>query len=107
MTGSEGNGFQPCTVCGETDHLYTHHLGETGAPEFVHDAVARLRALEMSGSPIHELVTDVEDLTSRESGARRAWALWLAELLEELEEASDAPDVAEQIEAYLMGAFGD
>ena len=105
MSGTEG--FQPCAVCGEEDHGYRNHLRETQPPEFVHDSVERLRALEMSGSGIHGLVTDVEGLTQSEVGGRRAWALWLAELLEELEEASDAPDVAEQIEAYLLGAFGD
>ena len=105
MSGTEG--FQPCAVCGESDHGYSHHLQNTKPPEFVHDSVVRLRALEMSGSAIDDLVSDVEGLAEKETGSRRAWALWLAELLEELEEASGAPDVAEQIESYLMGAFGD
>ena len=103
---TETSSFDPCRVCGEIDHGYKSHMATTTAPAFVGDAVTRLRALEMSGSHIDTLVADTRAVADRESGGDKAWALWLLEILEELEEAESAPEVAEQIEAYLMGAFG-
>ena len=92
-----------CQVCGQHDHQYTKHLNEVVVPEFVSGSVNTLRKLELAGSDIQPLVTEVERRADEEDGGRKAWAIWLLKLLEELEDASDAPDVAAEIEAFLGG----
>jgi hypothetical protein len=100
---SETPPWAACQVCGQHDHQYTKHLNEVVVPEFVSGCVNALRKLEIAGSDIHPLVTDVERRAEDEEGGRKAWAIWLLKLLEELEEASDAPGVAAEIEAFLGG----
>lgn len=102
---SESTPWAVCQVCGGHDHPYTHHLNEVVVPEFVKGSVTRLRQLEIAGSDIHPLVTDIEHLVVEEDGGRKAWAMWLLKLLEELEDASGAPDVAAEIESFLMGGY--
>ena len=80
---------------------YAHFTGDQSPA--ISLSVNRLRTLEMAGSDIHPLVTEVEVLVEDEDGGRRAWAIWLLKLLEELEDASGAPDVAAEIEAFLDG----
>jgi hypothetical protein len=100
---SESAPWAACQVCGHHDHPYTKHLNEVVVPEFVSGSVNTLRRLEIAGSEIHPLVTDVERCVAEEEGGRKAWAIWLLKLLEELEDASGAPDVAAEIEAFLDG----
>lgn len=104
---SDRSVFTGCQVCGHTEHTHNHHLKEIDVPDFVHTSVRRLRDMEMSGSDIHPLVTDVSSLADEEEGPRKAWALWLGLILRELEEASDAPDVAAEIENFLIGGYSN
>lgn len=102
---SESAPWTRCQVCGHTEHGYQHHLNEVTVPEFVNTTVNSLRQLEMAGSEIDPLVTEMEHLVAAEGGGRKAWAIWLLKLLEELEEASGAPEVAAEIEDFLLGGY--